>query len=32
MPELENGYHYMIGATVLICTSLFIWLKRSKWL
>ncbi len=32
MPELENGYHYMIGATVLICTCLFVWLKRSKWL
>lgn len=32
MPELENGYHYMVVVTILICTSLFVLLKRSKWL
>ncbi len=34
MPELAGRYSYWIvlGATALICTGLFLWLKRARWL
>jgi len=34
MPELEGAYAYpfMIGMTLVICASLYVVLKRAKWL
>lgn len=32
MPELDNGYHYFIAATIAIIGGLFFVLRRAKWL
>jgi len=32
MPELDNGYHYFIAATIAIIGGLFLVLRRAKWL
>ncbi|MET3825382.1 magnesium transporter [Sphingomonas sp. PvP055] len=34
MPELKTqyGYFVVLGVIVVICTALFVWFKRTKWL